>query len=120
VQFQDPDLLEQLSSLPDAELDQLQFGAVRMNTSGIVNFYNAFESSVSCLHPDKALGRNFFEQVAPCTNNFMVAERMLSEPELDAILPYVFTFRLKPTPVRLRLLRSASRPNMFLLVEKPK
>jgi photoactive yellow protein len=118
VQFQDPDLLELLSSSPDAELDQLPYGVVRMNTSGIVNLYNAFESKISCLHRDQALGRNFFEQVAPCTNNFMVAQRMLSEPELDAFVPYVFTFRMKPTPVRLRLLRSASSPNMFLLVEK--
>ncbi len=70
------------------------------------------------LSKERVLTRNFFADVAPCTNNFMVAERFLSEPELDATLDYVFTLRMKPTPVTLRLLRSAASRHMYLLVKR--
>jgi len=48
----------------------------------------------------------------------MVAERFISERELDATLDYVFTLRMKPTPVKLRLLKSASADHMYLLVKR--
>jgi hypothetical protein len=51
-------------------------------------------------------------------NNFMVAQRFEDEPEIDAKLDYVFTYRMRPTPVRLRLLKRASMPHMYLVVER--
>jgi len=42
--------------------------------------------------------------VGPCTNNYLVAQRFLDCDELDEQLDYVFTFRMAPTPVRLRML----------------
>jgi photoactive yellow protein len=120
VHFEDADLLKQLVSLTDSELDRLEFGVVRMDHSGLVTFYNSVESTITGLKKEHTLGRNFFEHVAPCTNNYLVAQRFRDEPELDAILPYVFTLRMKPTPVRLRLLRATSCPSMYLLVERSK
>jgi len=70
------------------------------------------------LSRERVVGRNFFTSVAPCTNNFMVAERFMSEPELDVKMDYVFTLRMKPTPVKLRLLRSATAEHMYLLVKR--
>ena len=79
--------------------------------------YNRFESNLSGLPVDRVVGKHFFEQVAPCTNNYLVAERFLEEP-LDEQLDYVFTYRMKPTKVRLRLLKSPSAEHQYLLVEK--
>jgi hypothetical protein len=45
-----------------------------------------------------------------------VAFRFENEPVLDAIIDYVFTFRMKPTAVKLRLLRQNGR-RMYLAVE---
>jgi photoactive yellow protein len=120
VHFEDPNILAQLVSLSDDQLNKLDFGAIRMDLNGEVTFYNSSESAITGLHKDRVLGRNFFDQVAPCTNNYLVSQRFRDEAELDAIIPYVFTLRLKPTSVRLRLLRSASWPSMFLLVERSK
>ncbi|WP_345815384.1 hypothetical protein AAGS40_23670 [Paraburkholderia sp. PREW-6R] len=53
-------------------------------------------------------------------NNFMVAQRFEDEAEagLDAIVDYVLTLRMRPTPVRLRLLAGAGSAARFVLVER--
>ena len=89
-----------------------------MNADGRVTLYNSYESALSGLKPESVAGRNYFEEVAPCTNNYILAQRFLDEPELDEVIPYVFSFRLKPTPVRLRMLKSAAAKSMYLLVER--
>jgi hypothetical protein len=37
---------------------------------------------------------------------------------LDTVIDYVLTLKMKPTPVRLRLLASASTPLRYILVER--
>lgn len=115
--FDDPTPLASLEALSDAALDALELGVVRMTTDGKVVGYNRWESERAGLAAPNVIGRHFFESVAPCTNNFMVAERFASEPELDAIIDYTFTFRLRPTKVKLRLLRSSAAAHMYLLVD---
>jgi photoactive yellow protein len=65
---------------------------------------------------ESVVGKNFFVQVAPCTNNYMVAERFHGADELDEIIDYVFTYAMVPTPVTLRLVKSKSSPHQYLLV----
>lgn len=114
----DPDLAERLESAGQHELDALGFGVIAMDRTGSVVAYNAFESELSGLSADRVVGRNFFEAVGPCTNNFLVAQRFADEDELDETLDYVFTYRMRPTPVRLRMLARAGADRQFLLVER--
>ncbi len=115
--FADLNLLEQLNSATPNQLDQLPFGVIRMDTGGLVVDYNTFESALSGLSADRVVGRRFFEQIAPCTNNYLVSERF-SENTLDHQLDYVFTYRMKPTRVRLRLLKSPTSAYQYVLVQK--
>jgi photoactive yellow protein len=115
--FTDADLLDRLEAADDSELDSLSFGVVAMSKDGIVVSYNVAEGRLSGLTPANVLGRNFFSSVAPCTNNFLVAYRFETEPVLDAVIDYVFTFRIRPTAVRLRLLKQPERRRMYLAVE---
>jgi photoactive yellow protein len=107
-----------LEGADEATLDTVPFGIIGMNVDGVVTSYNTAESRTSGLPPDRVLGRHFFSAVAPCMNNFMVSNRFESEPELDVILDYVFTLRMRPTPVRLRMLKQPGCKRMYLLVEK--
>jgi hypothetical protein len=61
-------------------------------------------------------GRNFFVDIGPCTNNYLVARRYADGGELDEQLDYVFTFRMAPIPVRLRLLAREGSPRQYLAV----
>jgi photoactive yellow protein len=99
-------------------LDELTFGLVRMDRAGIVDFYNRWESTATGLTPERVLGRHFFTDVGPCTNNYLIATRFEDEPALDVVLPYVFTLRMKPSPVTLRLLKSPGSPHLYLLVKR--
>ncbi|SDH33559.1 hypothetical protein [Roseospirillum parvum] len=105
MQFTDPDLLSALDRASPAELDKLAFGVIGMDAAGVVEHYNAWEARAARLDPAWVIGRNFFHEVGLCMNNFMVGHRYRSAERLDEILDYVLTFRMKPTPVRLRLLK---------------
>ena len=39
-------------------------------------------------------------------NNYLVAQRFIDEPEIDDTIDFVLTLRMRPTPVKLRLLKS--------------
>jgi photoactive yellow protein len=118
ISFADPQAIGPLGALSEAEQDALSFGLIVMSRDGVVVAYNRAESELSRLSPARVIGRHFFQDVAPCTNNSMIAQRFDTEPELDATLDYIFTLRMAPTPVRLRMLRSAAAPFMYLLVER--
>ena len=114
--FDAPDILVWLEAAADRALDGAPFGIVAMDPSGAVVAYNAYESQVSGLSAARVIGRNFFSEVGPCTNNFMVAQRFEEELMLDEVLPYVFTLKMKPRRVNLRLLKSPDARRQYLLV----
>jgi photoactive yellow protein len=116
--FTASNLLDRLEAADDAALDAAPFGIVAMTEDGVVTGYNAAESRLSGLTPARVISRHFFSAVAPCTNNFMVASRFETEPALDAIIDYVFTLRMQPTKVRLRLLKHPGRLRIYLAVER--
>jgi photoactive yellow protein len=99
-------------------LDDAPYGIVAMALDSVVLAYNRTESEAARLNSTRVVGQNFFRSVAPCTNNAMIAQRFETESVLDATIDYVFTLRMLPTPVRLRMLRSPSAQRMYLLVER--
>jgi photoactive yellow protein len=116
MNFESPTLLADLEQATARELDDAGFGVVRMDRGGVVLSYSRRESQLSGLSAQSVVGRNFFVEVAPCTNNFMVAERYAEPGELDERIDYVFTYRMKPKPVRLRLLKRADGGEQYLVV----
>jgi photoactive yellow protein len=118
LQFDQSDLLNAIENVSEEALEAAPFGVIAMALDGTVNLYNAAESRLAGLSPDKVVGRHFFSAVAPCTNNYLVAERFETEPTLDATIDYVFTLRMRPTPVRLRMLKAPDARRMYLLVQR--
>ncbi len=114
--FDAPDLLEALELAPTSSLDDLSFGLIAMDRVGEVVWYNAYESQRAGLSQQQVLGRNFFASVGPCTNNYLIAQRYLDEPDLDDTIDFVFTLRMAPTPVRLRMLARAGSARQYLAV----
>lgn len=114
--FDDPGLFAWLMQASAAALDGLPFGLIAMSLDGKVEHYNTSEGRYAGLSASRVVGRNFFTTVGPCTNNAMVAERFMREPDLDASIDYVFTFRMAPQKVRLRMMRKPGVARMFLAV----
>jgi photoactive yellow protein len=87
-----------------------------------VTRYNAFESRAAGLSPGRVLGQPLFTNVAPCLNNYLVAQRFEDAADegqaLDATLDYVLTFRMRPVKVALRLLASPGGAVRYVVVQR--
>ena len=121
--FEQTNIAEQLVTADDAVLDALQFGIIGFDQQTIVQRYNTFESQLAGLDKSRVLGHPLFTSVAPCMNNFLVAQRFedsLSTGELlDATLDYVLTLRMKPVKVKLRLLAGSTGALSYVLILRP-
>jgi photoactive yellow protein len=122
LSFGAADLLPAIDSMDDDALDALDFGVIGVDAAGLVRRYNALESRMAGLSPQRVLGQPMFTAVAPCMNNYMVAQRlddaaMHGEP-LDATIDYVLTLRMKPVKVKLRLLAAPSAALRYVLVQR--
>jgi photoactive yellow protein len=120
--FQDAHLAEFLGQASDAALDELDFGVIGFDATGVVRRYNVFESKAAGLSRDRVLGNPLFTLVAPCMNNFMVAQRFedaaaVGAP-LDAIIDYVLTLRMRPVKVKLRLVAAPGAAMRYVLIQR--
>ena len=120
--FAQKGIAEPLDELDDAALDALDFGAIGFDGAGMVRHYNRFESEAAGISRQRVIGNALFLAVAPCMNNFMVAQRFedaaASGASLDATIDYVLTLRMRPVKVRLRLIALAGAPTRWVLVER--
>ena len=110
-------LLGELESRDLQSTDDLSFGLITMDRSGQVLWYNHHEATSTGFDAASVVGQPFFESVGPCMNNYLVAQRFADEPDLDEFVDYIFTIKLAPTPVRLRLLAKAGSERQYLAVQ---
>jgi photoactive yellow protein len=64
-----PNLATAVESLSEAEIDSLPFGAIRLTSEGVVEYYSNAERRLSGSGARNRLGLHFFEEIAPCMNN---------------------------------------------------
>ncbi|NRB60168.1 MAG: photoactive yellow protein [Winogradskyella sp.] len=105
-------------SMNQDAMDDLNFGVIRMDRNANIKAYNKYELNLSGNQREEVLGKDFFKQIAPCTNNFMVAEKYLLDDIIDEEIDYIFTYRMAPTKVKLRLLSNPNENHQYLLVQK--
>lgn len=122
LDFSQADISTTIGNLGNAELDSLSFGVIGFDSETVVRRYNALESSLAGLSPGRVVGQPLFTVVAPCMNNFMVAQRFedaaANASTLDATIDYVLTLRMRPIKVKLRLLASPAMALRYVLVHR--
>lgn len=118
--FHDAMLPTRLAAAVDDELDAWPFGVIGFDADGVVRRYNATESRIAGLSPERVLGLPLFTTVAPCMNNYLVAQRFEDARErgepLDDTIDYVLTLRMRPIKVKLRLLATPGQVLRHVLV----
>ena len=115
------DELRNLPSMTRAQLDALEYGAVKVDDSGVIELYNRYEAELANIQPADAEGKSFFTQVAPCTNNnlfFGSFKKGVQDGELNVLFPYTFTYRMKPTNVLIHLYKCSRTRSNWILVKK--
>jgi photoactive yellow protein len=120
LHFEDEDLGEKLRHATEEQLDNAPFGIIQVDDEGAIEFYNQYESELSGMDPDEVIGRNFFTQVAPCTNNRLFRGRFkkgVRRGELDETFSYTYTYKMRPTLVDIFLYRDEEGDN-WVTVQK--
>lgn len=122
IEFDQPGMAAQLATMDEAALNALDFGVIGFDQAGLVRRYNTFESQAAGLRAERVLEQDLFLVVAPCMNNFMVAQRFADASEagaeLDETINYVLTLRMRPTKVRLRLVSAPAAQLSYVLVQR--
>lgn len=122
LSFTEPGLHGHLVQLNPEQLDGLDFGVIGFDDDTVVNRYNRTESEAAGLSASRVVGQPLFTNVAPCLNNFMVAQRFEDAQDegsaLDDTIDYVLTLRMRPVKVKLRLLAAPGSAQRYVLVQR--
>ena len=113
--------LENINRMNEQELDNLPFGAIRLDHDGRILSYNAAESKLTGRDKSKVIGRNFFREVAPCTNVQAFAGRFregIASKEMHVIFPYRFDFEMAPRDVTVTLFYSKITQTSWVFVRE--
>jgi len=113
--------IESVERMQENDLDTLPFGAIRLDTDGKVLSYNAAEARLTGRDPKRVIGRNFFTQVAPCTNVQAFAGRFregVAQKKMHVIFPYRFDFEMAPRDVTVTLFYSEQTDSAWVFVRE--
>jgi len=119
MSFVPAEFIAQVPAIDRSNADAQPFGIVQVDDHGAIKLYNRFESEMAGVAVSAAEGRNFFTQVAPCTNNRLMFGKFkdgVAKGELDTEFNYTFTYKMKPTNVQIRMYRHTPSATNWVLV----
>jgi photoactive yellow protein len=113
--------LESVTRMSEEQLDTLPFGAIRLDKDGKILSYNSTEGKLTGRDPKRVMGRNFFSEVAPCTNVQAFAGRFregVAKGDMHVIFPYRFDFQMAPRDVTVTLFYSKQTETAWVFVRE--
>jgi photoactive yellow protein len=120
IKFGSNDLENRLASDPTrAEL--LPFGAVLLDQQGNVLRYNHAESGISGRTGSDVIGKNFFNDVAPCAkgqtfyNHFY---RAVADGHVNAMFDYQFDYKMQATNVRIHMKSADASQGIWIFIKR--
>ena len=90
-----------------SDINVLPFGMVKMDLTGKILEYNMAEAELTGTDPAGALGKNFFQEVATCTNTPDFYGRFaegVKKGFLNSVFNYSFTHCEVPVRVRVHMI----------------
>lgn len=117
------DVLTRADVLTEDELDKLPEGMIQLDREGVVLRFNQAESTLAKVDKADAIGKRFFDEVAPCTKvqEFYGAfVDGVARRELNTVFPYEFRFRDgRQKNVMISMFYSTSTETVWVLVQRP-
>jgi photoactive yellow protein len=112
---------QRLENLTEEEFDALPIGAIRLDHDGRVLQYNSREAKLARRDPREVIGRNFFTEVAPCTNVKEFAGRFRTGVDtgvLNVTFPYRFLFPERYLDVEITMMLTAGGTGAWVFVRE--
>jgi photoactive yellow protein len=117
---EDAAVLETIDGFGERQLDALPFGVIQLAADGSILQYNLYEENLAGLRAAQVIGKNFFSEVAPCTDVQNFAGRFqqgVATGRLHTSFDFVFTFD-PPKKVRVTLYMSADTNTIWVFVQE--
>lgn len=114
-------VLERLDHLDEAALDELPFGLIQLDETGRILSFNRTEAELAQINRRRQIGRNFFDEVAPCTRVKAFHGRFLSgvaRKELNESFGFLFQFPHGARYVAITLYYSQRKASVWVIVSK--
>ena len=121
ITFEDDHLENAMAGISDAAFNDLAFGAIELDPQGKILRYNAAEGAITGRDPKETIGRNFFADVAPCTNSPAFKGRFdagVAKGDLNVMFEYVFDYNMRPTKVSVHMRKSLTGDSYWVFVKR--
>lgn len=121
VKFGQEDIENSLSKMDDEDLDNLAFGAIQLDEAGNILQYNAAEGDITGRDPEEVKGKNFFREVAPCTNTEEFYGKFkggVESGDLNTLFEYTFDYNMMPTKVKVHMKKALSGDSYWVFVKR--
>jgi photoactive yellow protein len=115
------DLLKRADSLGASDLDALPFGMIQLDRTGKILKFNRTEADLARINQARQLGRNFFDEVAPCTKVREFYGRFqegLEKRSLYETFGFVFKFDHGWRNVAITMMYSDKTDSVWVLVSQ--
>ncbi len=112
--------MQTIESMTQKELDSLPHGAIQLDAQGTVLQFNAYEERLAGLTKENVVGKNFFKQVAPCTDVKEFYGRFregVDQGNLHCKFRYRFAFKQNPRDVTVTLFYSERNKTVWVFVQ---
>lgn len=110
-----------LNNMTDHDLNKLAFGAVQVDAKGIILAYNKKEGDITGRDPKEVVGKNFFKDVAPCTDSsafYGKFEEGVKKNELNVSFDYVFDYKMTPTKVQVYMKKAIVGNTFWIFIKQ--
>lgn len=118
--FDAPDLALRVEALPSVAVDALPFGAIRVGTDGLVDYYSAAERRLSGSKEAARVGLDFFGTIAPCMDNSDFRgriDRALKAGTLNLEFSHIGDFEDRDRELSVRI-QSASTGGFWIFMRR--
>lgn len=109
LSYDSVDLAEVLPRIPRKGRDRMQFGIIELDYAGIIVAYNMGEAKMSGRNARDMIGKNFFSDIAPCTQTPDFYGRFkagVQKGSMSARFDFIFAHEMEPTAVRVTMMTS--------------
>lgn len=121
VKFGSDDIENALAKMGTGELDDLAFGAIQLDANGKILKYNAAEGGITGRDPKSVIGKDFFKDVAPCTDTQEFRGRFqdgVKNGNLNTMFEYTFDYEMKPTKVKVHMKKALAGESYWVFVKR--
>lgn len=113
--------VDNLVSQDPSRLDRLPFGAILVDRTGRILKYNAGETAIGGRTAAEVMGKNFFNDVAPCTKGHQFQGRFqqgVAHGSVNTMFEYAFDYKMAPAKVRVHMKSAAVDEGIWIFIKR--